>query len=393
MFFNIYDILQMSYREKGLGDKALLKTLRKHGVGSDDIKLIKNNCQSMLTEEVMNVIYEISGLSPLELNLMLNNVPSEYEDSYYKNIHKISEMLIASEKSVSKQKHYNPSWISESGRLYHGDCLEILPSIQDESVDLIFADPPFNLRKDYGNGTSDDLTQSDYLNWSREWIDQCIRILKPGGSLYIYNIPKWCMYYARYLDSELYFQNWIAIDMKNSFPIHDKFTPSHYGLLYFTKGKKPNTFHKQRLPIQTCRHCGGELKDYGGYKNKMNPCGVNIADVWYDIYPVRKNKNRPYNELPVKLLERIISCSSNEEDLILDPFGGSGTTYAVAEILKRKWIGIELGNCDYICNRLSDLKIDRKHIDDIVENKNCLFSKAGIKLRKQNGFWLAEDFQ
>lgn len=383
----------MSYREKGLDDKALLKTLRKHGIGSDDIRLIKNNCQSMLTEEVMNSICEISGLSTLELNLMLNHVPSEYEASYYKNIHRISEMLIASKKTASERKHYNLCWTSELGRLYHGDCLEILPSIQDESVDLIFADPPFNLRKDYGNGTSDDLTQSDYLNWSRKWIDQCIRILKPGGSFYIYNIPKWCMYYAQYLDSKLYFQNWIAIDMKNSFPIHDKFTPSHYGLLYFTKGKKPNTFHKQRLPIQTCRHCGGELKDYGGYKNKMNPRGVNIADVWYDIYPVRKNKNRPYNELPVKLLERIISCSSDKEGLVLDPFGGSGTTYAVAEILKRKWIGIELGNCDYICNRLLDLEIDRKHIDSIVENKNRLFSKDAIKLRKQNGFWLAGDFQ
>ena len=115
---------------------------------------------------------------------------------------------------------------------------------------------------------------------------------------------------------------------------------------------KANTFNKQRLPIQTCRHCGGEYKDYGGYKHKMNILGVNIADVWYDIFPVRNGKNRLYNELSVKLLDRVISFSSNKGDLILDPFGGSGTTYAVAELLDRNWVGIELGDCEVIKNRL-----------------------------------------
>lgn len=393
MFYNIYDILQTYYKKRGLNDRDLVKKFRQYGLSSEDIQLIKNNCQSMLSKDVMGVICEISGLSPLELDLMLGYVPEEYEVSYYNNIHKISKLLTASRTSSNKLKELDPYWKSNLGRLYNGDCLEILPSIPDESVDLIFADPPFNLKKDYGTESSDNLTQTEYINWSRKWIDQCIRILKPGGSLYIYNIPKWCMYYAQYLDNKIYFQNWIAIDMKNSFPIRDKFTPSHYGLLYFTKGKKANTFHKQRLPIQTCRHCGGELKDYGGYKNKMNSCGVNISDVWYDIYPVRKNKNRPYNELSVKLLERIISCSSNKEDIILDPFGGSGTTYAVAELLKRRWIGIELGNCDYIRNRLSDLEMDRKYIERVLENKNNLFTKDAILLRKKNGFWLAEDFK
>lgn len=393
MFFNLYDILQTYYKKRGLNDRDLVKKFKQYGLSSEDIQLIKNNCKSLLSKDVMGVICEISGLSPLELDLMLGYVPEEYEVSYYNNIHKISELLTASKTSSNKLKELKPCWKSNLGRLYNGDCLEILPSISDESVDLIFADPPFNLKKDYGTESSDNLTQTEYINWSRKWIDQCIRILKPGGSLYIYNIPKWCMYYAQYLDNKIHFQNWIAIDMKNSFPIRDKFTPSHYGLLYFTKGKKANTFHKQRLPIQTCRHCGGELKDYGGYKNKMNPCGVNISDVWYDIYPVRKNKNRPYNELPVKLLERIISCSSNKEDIILDPFGGSGTTYAVAELLKRRWIGIELGNCDYIRNRLSDLEMDRKYIERVLENKNNLFTKDAILLRKKNGFWLAEDFK
>lgn len=95
----------------------------------------------------------------------------------------------------------------------------------------------------------------------------------------------------------------------------------------------------------------------------------------------------------MKLLERIISCSSNEGNLILDPFGGSGTTYAVAEVLNRRWIGIELGNCEYISNRLSKLDSDRKHIQEITQNKNRLFSRSSEKLRKKNGLWLMEDFQ
>ena len=149
--------------------------------------------------------------------------------------------------------------------------------------------------------------------------------------------------------------------------------------------------NKQRLPIQTCRHCGGEYKDYGGYKHKMNILGVNIADVWYDIFPVRNGKNRLYNELSVKLLDRVISFSSNKGDLILDPFGGSGTTYAVAELLDRNWVGIELGDCEVIKNRLLSPKKDKDLLKKINEEKNVLFTKESIKLRKKNGFWLPKE--
>ena len=123
----------------------------------------------------------------------------------------------------------------------------------------------------------------------------------------------------------------------------------------------------------------------------MNKLGVNIADVWYDIFPVRKGKNRLYNELAVKLLDRVISFSSNEEDLILDPFGGSGTTYAVAELLNRKWIGMELGDCKVIKNRILSPQKDKELLKKISEEKNVLFTKKSIKLRKKNGFWLPKE--
>ncbi|MCU6696969.1 DNA-methyltransferase [Laedolimicola ammoniilytica] len=317
------------------------------------------------------------------------SAPSEYEESYYEKVSVIASLL-EKEKKEEKVKKLKEEFKTQKGKLYHADCLEILPGIKSETVDLIFADPPFNLKKEYANGRSDNLSVSQYMEWSKKWLDECVRVLKPGGAIYIYNIPKWCIYYAEYLSSKLCFQNWIAIDMKNSFPIKDKYTPSHYGLLYFTKGKKPRIFNKQRLPIQTCRHCGGEYKDYGGYKDKMNPLGVNISDVWYDIFPVRKGKNRIYNELSVKLLDRVISFSSNEGDLILDPFGGSGTTFAVAELMNRNWIGIELGDCGVIKNRLTAPDKDEEILERIRRDKNVLFTKKSIKLRKKNGFWLPE---
>ena len=82
--------------------------------------------------------------------------------------------------------------------------------------------------------------------------------------------------------------------------------------LFYQRNKGQIHLTNKDYQIQTCRHCGGEYKDYGGYKYKMNTLGVNIADVWYDIFPVRNGKNRLYNELSVKLLDRVISFSSNE---------------------------------------------------------------------------------
>lgn len=76
------------------------------------------------------------------------------------------------------------------GILFQGDCLEILKHIESESVDTVFADPPFNLGKQYGKTVNDQLSESDYINWMHSWIAECERVLRPGGSLFIYNLPK-----------------------------------------------------------------------------------------------------------------------------------------------------------------------------------------------------------
>lgn len=243
---------------------------------------------------------------------------------------------------------------TKRGRLYHGDCLDVLATVPPSSVDLVFADPPFNLAKDYGKEISDALADDQYLVWCKRWIHSCLRTLKDGGSFYLYNLPKWNVEFGLYLREEgMTFRHWIAIDIKMSLPIPGRLYPSHYSLLYYTKGK-PAAFNRPRVPIPSCRHCGGDIKDYGGHRSKLNPEGLNLTDVWTDIAPVRhaSTKRRGANELSPKLLERVLTISSNEGDLVLDPFGGSGTTYFVAECMKRRWIGMELGDCDPIIRRL-----------------------------------------
>jgi len=243
------------------------------------------------------------------------------------------------------------------GRLYEADCLEVFPHIEDGTVDTVFADPPFNLKKLYGARSTDDRADQVYLDWCRAWLSHCMRVLTPGGALFVYNLPKWNIHLASYLsDSGMEFRHWIAVEQKNCLPIQGRLYPSHYSLLYFTKGK-PKVFRKIRTPIEVCRHCGGEIKDYGGHRGAMNPLGVNLKDIWTDIPPVRHRKYKPgartENALSTKLIDRVVEMTTLPGDVVLDPFGGSGTTFAVCEDKHRHWIGMEIESTQSIIDRLN----------------------------------------
>lgn len=250
-----------------------------------------------------------------------------------------------------------PYLTTSRGILFNRDCLEVLRSIKSETVHCVFADPPFNLGKEYENGISDSLEQQEYLNWVKSWITECIRVLVPGGSIFIYNIPRWLVFVGGFLfEQHMTFRHWIALTMKNTYPRGNNLYPAHYGLLYYTKGK-PRVFNKIRVPIPTCRHCGKELKDYGGHRDALNDAGLNLTDFWEDTSPVRHNKfkTRVANELKPMIPERAILMSTNPGDIVLDPFGGGGTTYQVAEKNDRLWIGSEIGPCEGIVERLQFL--------------------------------------
>jgi site-specific DNA-methyltransferase (adenine-specific) len=279
-----------------------------------------------------------------------------------------------------------PIFQTEMGLLVEGDCLAIMPSLEAQSVDLVFADPPFNLGKTYSSNISDALEEQEYLDWSKRWITEALRLLKPGGSFFLFNLPKWNLRLGDFLDGHLTFRHWIAINMTYRLPIHGRLYPSHYSLLYFVKGPKPAIFHPDRLPIETCRHCGGEKHDYGGYKDKMNPRGVNLTDVWDDIPPVRhsKYKRRKANELSLKLLDRVLTMASDPGSLVFDPFGGSGTTFVAAELLGRRWVGTELHCADAIA-RLRNTAGDLEYLRKVALEKNVLFKPGTLHLRRKNG--------
>ncbi|HEY9601568.1 MAG TPA: site-specific DNA-methyltransferase [Allocoleopsis sp.] len=290
--------------------------------------------------------------------------------------------LIATD--VATQRGLQQVYKSEHGILYQGDCLKLLSALPDESVDLVFADPPFNLGKEYGEGVSDRMEENKYLSWSKQWLGESIRVLKPGGSLFVFNLPKWCIEYGAHLNQKgMWFRHWIACRMPKAFPRGKKMSPAHYGLIYYTKGE-PSVFNKVYTPIQVCRHCGGEIRDYGGHRKKLNEKGINLMDVWdtpedvwkdaskvdsnevlwtlteeiwADIPPVRhrRHKKRVPNELAPIMLERIIAMASNPAQIVVDPFGGSGTTFYAAEKLHRYWIGSEIGDTNPAVERLTDL--------------------------------------
>jgi site-specific DNA-methyltransferase (adenine-specific) len=242
--------------------------------------------------------------------------------------------------------------------MFQADCMKLFPLLKEGEIDCVFADPPFNLGKVYGNGeVNDALAEEEYLKWSYSWLDEAVRILKDGGALFVYILPRWGYHFAAHLEERgMQFRHWIAVSMKGTFPRGNKLYPAHYGLLYFTKGE-PRTFHRIRVPIPTCRHCGKEIKDYGGHRKYLNPKGLNLTDIWEDTSPARHRKFKSrwhVNELKPVIPWRAIKMATNPRNVVLDPFGGGGSTYLEAERLKRYWIGTEITDCSPMINRFKE---------------------------------------
>jgi site-specific DNA-methyltransferase (adenine-specific) len=223
-----------------------------------------------------------------------------------------------------------------------GDCLELFKGIPDNSVDMSFADPPFNLKKRY-TSYNDSLEFQEYLGWCEKWIAEMVRVTKPTGSIFLHNIPKWLTYYATYLNKYAYFRHWISWDAPTA-PMGTSLQPSHYGILFYSKGLKGTKINELRYPHKRDRKSGCLIKDYGGKKGKLHPYGPLVSDVWTDIHRIKHNKNRDPHpcQLPIHLLDRLILLATDEKDIVLDPFSGTGTTAISAKRLGRKYIGFEL---------------------------------------------------
>ena len=235
----------------------------------------------------------------------------------------------------------------ELNKIHCMDCIEGMKNIADESIDLIFADPPFNIDKDYGL-YKDNLELADYECWLDSWITECFRVLKPTGSIYIMQYPKWTGITQRIMSKIGYLQN-IIIWRNNKMPNANRFVIGYQPILFFTKEEKDYTFNRyaEKKPLETF---------IPGIKKEVQDQEVQLTDIWMDIpfvnggcipnpeailSPGTKSKVHPC-QMPLKLIRRIIKFSSDEGDLILDPFMGSGTTAVAAKQLNRNFIGFEL---------------------------------------------------
>lgn len=255
-----------------------------------------------------------------------------------------------------------------NGQLWLGNSLEWLKTLESNSIDMIFADPPYNIKKaDWDKFES----QEQYILWSLQWIEQASRILKDNGTLYI------CGFSEILADlkhpASKYFKScrWIIWHYKNKANLGNDWGRSHESILHFRKTKN-FTFNIDNIRIPYNEHTlkypshpqavtsqygnGTEKKDFW----QPNPNGAKPKDV-IEI-PTTCNgmheKTAHPTQKPEELLRKIILASSNENDIILDPFCGSGTTAICAEQLKRKWLACDISSeyLDWAVNRLETIE-------------------------------------
>jgi DNA modification methylase len=221
-----------------------------------------------------------------------------------------------------------------------GDAIDLLKSLEDGSIDLIIADPPYNLGKDYGN--NHDLKGfSEYIEFTRSWLGEAKRVLKPTGSIYVFMGVRFISYVYDVLDRELqmYFNSWIVWHYTQGLGKTKGFSPRHEDILVFNKSKDFFfNLDNVRVPQKF-------------YRERNNMRGANPGDVWQFSHIHYSNPNRQNHptQKPEGIIERIILASSNQGDIVLDPFSGSGTTLRVCQQLNRNGIGFEL-NPDYVAS-------------------------------------------
>jgi DNA modification methylase len=219
-----------------------------------------------------------------------------------------------------------------------GDALHELPTIKSSSVDVVVADPPYNLGKDYGNN-HDVKGFDEYLDFSRAWLTEAHRLLKPTGTLYVFMGFRFISYLYDILDRELqmFFNSWIVWHYTQGMGKTKGFSPRHDDILMFTKTKKPKfNLDNVRVPQKY-------------YRDRNNMRGANPGDVWEfsHVHYCNGNRQNHPTQKPEGLVERMVLASSDEGDLVVDPFSGSGTTLRVCQQLDRKAIGIEI-NPNYV---------------------------------------------
>ncbi|HPA56067.1 MAG TPA: DNA methyltransferase [bacterium] len=286
-------------------------------------------------EEVENRLVDLFGISDYKYL----NVYDQRD--FYKPLSIKHEFLTFSQK---------PNFFSDNSVLLHGDCIEQLKAIPDNSIDFCFADPPYNLKKKY-ESWNDGIDIQEYFEWCDLWLSELARVLKPGHTLAVLNIPQWCIRHFKHLNTILDYQDWIVWEGL-SMPVR-MIMPSHYSILCFSKGvprslpgiERKNSTVLEKKAIETLEenycarpNCIAARKLMRIHDSEF------VSNVWHDIHRLKHNSRRVDHpcQLPPMFMYRLISLFTNEGEFVLDPFNGAGTTTLTAQQMNRKYVGVEL---------------------------------------------------
>jgi len=243
----------------------------------------------------------------------------------------------------------------DTDRIIRGDCIKNLAKLPEACIDLAFADPPFNIGYEY-DSYDDRRAKEDYLAWTDRWLAAVRRVLKPAGSFFVAIGDEYAAEIKVRLDSlGLTLRNWIIWHYTFGVNCTKKFNRSHAHIFYYVVDPKSYTFNADAVRVPSAR-----LTTYADAR--ANPAGKLPDDTWVlrpqetdhhfqaesDTWSVSricgtfKERTGHPCQMPEGVLDRIIRVASNRDEIVLDPFAGSGTTLAVAKRLGRRYLGVEL---------------------------------------------------
>jgi DNA modification methylase len=250
-----------------------------------------------------------------------------------------------------------PEWKIVRGEVGKGDNCPLL-DVECDSVRLVFADPPYNIGFDYGEGHDDRQADLAYLSWCETWINQCADLLTHDGSMWVLINDEYAAEYALLLKrAGLTIRNWLIWYETFGVNCSDKFNRTKRHLFYCVRDSAQFVFHADAVNRPSDRQA--KYND-----PRANPAGKNLDDVWMDIprlvgTAAERIPDFP-TQLPLALLRRVIGCATDVGDLVLDPFNGSGTTGAAALAMGRRYIGFERSNqfAEFARQRLQGVQRD-----------------------------------